>query len=97
MRKANAGKSLPTSTRKANVPSKNLVTSQTGESTTTRVAVEKSNCHIDKPSCGSRTEKNAMSAISKAKSFAEKGNLIFEISCNEPTYIYLRPSLDIMQ
>ena len=78
MRKANAGKSLPTSTRKANVPSKNLVTSQTGESTTTRVAVEKSNCHIDKPSCGSRTEKHATSAISKTEISASKGNPIFE-------------------
>ena len=79
MRKANAGKSLPTSTRKANVPSKNLVTSQTRETTTTRVAVEKNNCHIDKPSCGARTEKHATIAISKTESFAEKGNLIFKI------------------
>ena len=79
MRKANAGKSLPTSSRKANVPSKNLVASQTGETTTTRVAVEKNNCHIDKPSCGSLTEKHATSAISKTESLTEKGNLIFEI------------------
>ena len=79
MRKANAGKPLPTSTRKANVPSKNLVTSQTGETTTTRVAVEKNNCHIDNPfPCESRMEKNATSAISKTESSADKGNHIFE-------------------
>ena len=79
MRKANAGKPLPTSTRKANVPSKNLVISQTGETTTTRVAVEKNNCHIDKPSpCESRMEKNATSAISKTEISASKGNPIFE-------------------